>query len=194
MRLNIEIGIQALVNLTEVAVLELFHQLKLWTGERIGNEALAFSFLICLKNCGHEHLLECLLTQGYLVADLHSDFEDEICLVDLVHHLEGCIAVSDESNFFEELDRITIAVEGVCFGDQELEKDFHLDFVVDHDVKVTEFELDGQTLPTMEWDKVIALLVCLVTCQDLIYSLPLHPKPRRVGSKHETGDVRQLVL
>ena len=83
----------------------------------------------------------------------------------------------NEPRVLQKVKRVAIAVESVDFHDEEFEQDFHLELVLDNDVKVATFELYGEALPGEERHQLVDLLLAAVLRNNFIDRVLKHLEP-----------------
>ena len=83
----------------------------------------------------------------------------------------------NEPRVLQKVKRVAIAVESVGFHDEEFEQDFHLELVLDNDVKVATFELYREALPGEERHQLVDLLLAAVLRNNFIDRVLKHLEP-----------------
>ena len=100
----------------------------------------------------------------------------------------------DNTELLEEVKGVRIAIKRISDLNQEFEQYLHLQLIPDHNVHISALKLNGQALPRIIWEHILALFLVSFGRYDLINCLPLHPKPRRISPKNEARDIRELEL
>jgi hypothetical protein len=68
------------------------------------------------------------------------------------------------------LDGIRETVESIQSNDKELNENSHFSFILDHQIYVSVIGLKGYTLPSVEWQRRVCLLI-LAVCIEVVYYL-----------------------
>lgn len=84
-------------------------------------------------------------------TDFHSNFHNHVSQIDSIHQAQSRCASVYQKHIFQELDGVSVAVEGVEVDYQEFDEDLHINFIPYNQVDVPLHGLNGQALPREEW-------------------------------------------
>ena len=130
-------------DLNEVGVDHFLNSLLVNGGIWILNEPFVNPLVVCDDHLLYDMFLHSPTILTSFECYLHSEFHKFVPKRYSIQHLVHCDSLRYEPLFFQELYRVSMAIECVEVLDQELYHNLHLEFVFDYQVKVFVLKLDS---------------------------------------------------